>query len=258
MRPNQILKELLPPVAIRAARSIVGKNGASGGQSAGSPQQHQFVRWLRFANAGMLQDGNIAAMSRAIANLPPTGALLEIGSFCGLSTNVLAYLMGKFGVDRPLFTCDKWQFEGAQPGQLLADSSITHDDYREFVRGSYLRNVQTFSRSHLPHTIEAFSDDFFRLWKEAKECTDVFGRSVRLGGPLSFAYIDGNHTYDFAKRDFSNCDAALVQNGFILFDDSSDTDGFEGVRRVIQEIRAAGKYEIVEHNPNYLIKKLTS
>jgi len=88
------------------------------------------VRWLRFANAGMLLDGNVSAMSRATRNLPATGSLLEIGSFCGLSTNV-----------------------------------------------------------------------------------------------------------------------------FILFDDSSDTYAFEGVRRVIQEIRASGRYEIVEQNPNYLVRK---
>lgn len=256
MTAKEALKQVLPPITIRAARLLLGKNGAQNGQAAIPSQEQQFTRWLRFANAGMLLDGNVTAMSRTISNLPPTGSLLEIGSFCGLSTNILTYLMGRHAIDRPLFTCDKWEFEGAQPGQPLAGSSVTHDDYREFVRGSFLRNVQTFSHLRLPHTIEVFSDEFFSLWRDAKICTDVFGRNVQLGGPLAFAYIDGNHTYDFAKRDFINCDRLLVENGYILFDDSSDGYAFEGVGRVIQEVRASGKYEIVEHNPNYLVKKI--
>ena len=50
--------------------------------------------------------------------------------------------------------------------------------------------------------------------------SDVFGRSFQLGGPISFCYIDGNHTDDLAKRDFENCDRYLEKGGFVLFDDS--------------------------------------
>ena len=79
---------------------------------------------------------------------------------------------------------------------------------------------------------------------------------VQLGGKISFAYIDGNHYYDYAKRDFENVDKNLEIGGFILFDDSADTaDKFE-VWRVIDEIKKSGKYEIIKNNPNYLMKKL--
>ena len=84
---------------------------------------------------------------------------------------------------------------------------------------------------------------------------DVLGREIHLGGPISFAYIDGNHSYDYAKRDFENVDAFLETGGFILFDDSSDGSGW-GVCKVIDTIKHNNRYEIVAANPNYLVKKL--
>ena len=76
-----------------------------------------------------------------------------------------------------------------------------------------------------------------------------------MGGTISFAYIDGNHTYDFAKRDFENADKYLEVGGVILFDDSSDDSIWE-VNKVIEEIKKEGRYEIIIKNPNYLIKKI--
>jgi hypothetical protein len=64
--------------------------------------------------------------------------------------------------------------------------------------------------------------------ERSRSAIDVFGRNVVLGGSLSFCYIDGNHTYGFAKRDFENKDRFLAPGGFIFFDDSGDGSGWEG------------------------------
>lgn len=85
---------------------------------------------------------------------------------------------------------------------------------------------------------------------------DVCGREIQLGGKISFAYIDGNYTYEYAKRDFENADKYLENGGFILFDDSGDNSGWE-VCKVIEEIKQAGKYQVIINNPNYLIKKIS-
>ena len=76
-----------------------------------------------------------------------------------------------------------------------------------------------------------------------------------MGGEISFCYIDGNHTYDFAKRDFENLDPYLELGGLVLFDDSSDLDTF-GLTRLMKEIKRNKKYELVMKNPNYLFKKI--
>jgi len=214
-----------------------------------------FVAWIRFAVPGMLAPGNVAAMEYAITNMPPGNPILEIGSFCGLSTIVLSYMLDKSSKTTPIFSCDKWEFEEQQLGASLGDSpSVTHDVYRGYVKDTFLRSMQTFAANRLPFTIECFSDEFFRRWFANEETVDVFGRSVTLGGNISFCYIDGNHTYEFAKRDYENTDRALVPGGFILFDDSADGSRWE-VNQLVHEIASGHQYELVSNNPNYLFRK---
>jgi hypothetical protein len=217
----------------------------------------EYVNWLTFAVPGMLSPGNVAAVNHVMTNLPKEGAIIEIGSFCGLSTCLISYFRQKLGVKNPFFTCDRWEFEGQQKGRTLGDSpTVTHDDYQKFVRESFLRDVQTFCAGDLPSTIELFSDDFFAAWNAGETRADVFGRTAKLGGPIAFSYIDGNHTYEFAKRDFENVDRSLVKGGFVLLDDSGDESGW-GVCRVVDEIVAGGQYKIIANDPNYLFQKLS-
>lgn len=218
-------------------------------------QTNEFLTWVRFAVPGMLAEGNVDAMTYAVTNMPPDNPILEIGSFCGLSTVVLSYLLDKQSPSSLIFTCDKWEFEGQQPGAPLGDSPfVTHDAYREYVRNAFLRSMHTFAAGRLPHTIECNSDEFFRRWFECEKAVDVFDRSVTLGGQISFCYIDGNHTYEFAKRDFENTHRALVSGGFILFDDSEDGSHWE-VNRLTREIASGHQYDLISKSPNYLFRK---
>ncbi|MDR1275617.1 MAG: class I SAM-dependent methyltransferase [Candidatus Accumulibacter sp.] len=220
------------------------------------PKPCEFIDWLKFANPGMLENGNLYCIEYAIEHLPSSRPLIEIGSFCGLSTNLISFYLQKNGKTNPLITSDKWIFEGSEnPQKLLEGSTITHGEYRTFVKESYIRNISFFSRDCLPYTVEKLSDDFFAAWKAGMLETDVLGRQIQLGGLISFAYIDGNHSYENAKRDFENVDSILETGGFILFDDSADSSEWE-VRRVISELKRGSRYEVVAANPNYLVKKL--
>lgn len=218
--------------------------------------KHDFIEWLKFANAGMLDEGNIYCFEYAIKNLPSDSPIVEIGSFCGLSTNLISFYLKKFNKTNKVISCDKWIFEGAEsPDEFLDGSSITHKDYKKFVKETYIRNISFFSKDALPYTLEQFSDDFFKLWDDEKLETDIMDREIKLGGKISFAYIDGNHTYEFAKRDFQNVSKNLENGGFILFDDSSDHSEWE-VSELIDEIKKDSRFEVVINNPNYLIKKI--
>lgn len=215
----------------------------------------KYMDWLTFANAGMLTRGNVYCFDYAIRNLPSTSPIVEIGSFCGLSTNMITYLKRRNNVENPLVTCDKWVFEGASTGRLLDDSlNISHEEYRNFVKDTYIRNVRMFSREDLPYTIELFSDDFFKAWSVRERMQDIFGREFSLGGGISFCYIDGNHTYDFAMRDFVNADNYLEAGGFLLFDDSADGSDWE-VCKVVREVFRTKRYDLVAKNPNYFFCK---
>lgn len=51
-----------------------------------------YVNWLCYANAGMLHRGNLYCFDYAIRNLPSEAPIVEVGSFCGLSANLLTLL----------------------------------------------------------------------------------------------------------------------------------------------------------------------
>lgn len=218
-----------------------------------------YITWLRFANAGMLSRGNYYCFDYALKNIPNDIPIMEIGSFCGLSANILYYYKQKNEKNNKLFTCDKWCLEGVFESQQLPNSDISYAGYSEFVKSSFITNTRMFSPKDIPYTIEMFSDEFFEAWQGMRELKDVHGRQVKLGGEIGFCFVDGNHSYEGIKKDFLNTDKYLIDGGFILFDDStrSRTDNM-GAQRVMQEIIESGRYELVRENPNFFFKKLKS
>jgi len=213
----------------------------------------EYITWLSFANAGMLEKGNLYSIDYAISHLPSAAPILEIGSFCGLSTNVIAHFKRKHGVSNPLITCDKWEFENVNGRPQIADSPVLFSDYKTLVKDSYVRNIGVFSRDDLPFTLEMTANEFFDAWKGEKNGVDVLGRSRKLGGSFSFCYIDGNHTYEYAKQDFLNCHKYLENGGFILFDDSTLTEFT--LHNLMPEVVASGRYRLVAQNPYHLFQK---
>jgi predicted O-methyltransferase YrrM len=218
--------------------------------------QDEYITWLCYANAGMLERGNLHSMDYAISHLPSVAPILEIGTFCGLSTNVITHFKRKQGVRNPLITCDKWEFENVNGRATIAGSPVRFADYKAFSKESYIRNIGLFSGDDLPFTFEMTSNEFFDAWKEQRNCADVLGRGRVLGGPFSFCYIDGDHTYEYAKQDFLHCDEYLEDGGFILFDDSTLTEFT--LHKLMPEVMSLGRYRLIARNPNHLFQKLGS
>src|SRR6516164_5638066 len=92
----------------RALRKVASVIGPTTGQI---DIAYEYVKWLCFANAGMLDRGNLYLMDYAINQLPSNAPIVEIGSFCGLSTNLLTHYKRKHKRTNRLVTCDKWDFE---------------------------------------------------------------------------------------------------------------------------------------------------
>ena len=216
----------------------------------------EYVTWLCYANAGMLERGNLYLIDYAVGHLPSSAPILEIGTFCGLSTNVITHFKRKHGVSNSLITCDKWEFENVNGRPRIADSPVLFSDYKTFSKDSYIRNIGLFSREDLPFTFEMSANEFFEAWKEQMNCADVLGRTHKLGGPFSFCYIDGNHTYEYAKQDFLHCDSYLENGGFILFDDSTLPEF--SLHNLMPEIMTMGRYRLVAQNPYHLFQKVGS
>jgi Methyltransferase domain len=240
-----IVRALTPPIFLKMLRS----------RYACLPLEYsEFLAWMGFINPGMLQRGNMELFSYCVERLPSNAPLVEIGSFAGLSLNHLIYFVRRAGRTNPIFSVDEWKFEGAQPGQLIKGSKISFDAYRDHVIETFRRNVLLFSSDRLPHHIELSSDQFFAAWHKRETRQDYFGNTAALGGPISFAYIDGDHSYQQSKRDFENVDRYLEVGGFIVFDDSADYSGC-GSERTAQEASTWKSYELVAKNPNYCLRK---
>jgi len=217
--------------------------------------QDEYVTQLCFINAGILEKGNLHSFDYAISHLPSAAPILEIGSYCGLSTNLLTYFKKKHHVVSPLVTCDKWAFQESPDGgqTYVGESSVLKKDLERFARDSYVRNIKMFSADDLPFAFEMTSDEFFASWQARESTTDILGRAYTLGGPLSFCFVDGNHTYEFVKRDFLNCDTFLDVGGFILFDDSTLLK--DDVYKIMPEVMATGRYKLAAKNPYHLFQK---
>ena len=214
------------------------------------------LAWIRFLNPGMLDQGNVWQFDRAIKEMPPKGAVVEIGSFCGLSLNHITHLMEKHSRRNPVFSVDAWNFEGFSLSEkVFAGTHIESGPYRELVMETFTRNLLLFSGTRLPHHIRLDSDHFFDAWQNGRELPDHFGRSVRLGGPIAFAYIDGDHSYEQSWRDFENIDRHLVPGGFIVFDDSADWTDW-GSHHAAKKAARLPNYELIGRTPNYCIRKI--
>jgi hypothetical protein len=214
-----------------------------------------FIKWLGFANAGMMDPGNLDLIDHAFARIHSDAPMVEVGSFCGLSANTLTHFKRRYHIKNPLITCDKWDFENdTKDRDQIGNSPVKFSHYKAFVRASFIRNIQLFSPDDLPFTVEVKSDEFFAMWKDRRNVTDVLGRCLVLGGPISFCYIDGDHTYEGVRQDFLNCDRWIEAGGFILFDDSNSKEF--GVWRLMREMEANHRYSLISTRPNHLFQKL--
>ncbi|MEI7977520.1 MAG: class I SAM-dependent methyltransferase [Bacteroidota bacterium] len=188
-----------------------------------------FIKRIRtlLIGEGMLHDGNIPLIETAIKNMPNNGNVIEIGSYGGLSTNLIIYLMQKHKRNNTMLNCDAWIYEGfndqIKNNILHIDGrvDVLREDYSNYMKKAFINATKFISIKNLPHSFHMKSDLFFSKWNKQETETDLFGREVKLGGEISFAYIDGGHSYEVVLNDFENVANHLVIDGFMLIDDSA-------------------------------------
>ena len=210
---------------------------------------------------GMLHEGNIYLMDYAIQNMPNEGIVFEIGSYAGLSTNVILHLLNKYNKKHLLIGCDAWIYEGSKDhvgttyNYIDGNDTITRTEYVAYIKNAFINAINLLHPNTRPYTCHLTSDAFFKNWNTTNEFTDVFDRTFGIHQEISFCYIDGNHSYEQTKKDFENVVSKLKLNGFILIDDSAKYMNF-GSAKFIKEIKKNDRFKIIDNNPNYLIQKI--
>jgi len=211
---------------------------------------------------GMLKEGNIYLMDFAIQNMPDEGIVLEIGSYAGLSTNVILHLLENHNKNNTFVGCDAWIYEGFNDYKIKSNkfidgsNKISRIEYCNYIKRAFINSINLLHPNRKPYTCHLTSDAFFNIWKTDNKFTDVFNREFKINEEISFCYIDGNHSYEQTKNDFENVGSKLKTNGFILIDDSAKFMNF-GSSKFINNIKKDKNYKIVDSNPNFLIQKIS-
>lgn len=201
-----------------------------------------YIDWMKIGVIGWCTDRNIEIIDQCIAELP-SGAVVEIGSYCGLSMSVIAHAMRLHQKKNYFYTVDDWYFEGYQKDTSVSNV-FTTDEWRAHTEEMF-KLAEKLAIKNIPHShLKKNSNEFFEAWEKNEKIIDLKGKTIQLGGEIAFAYIDGDHSYEQSKKDFLNADKFLVPGGYIFFDDSTDNVGF-GCKDIAKEVEHLPNYELV-------------
>ena len=141
--------------------------------------------------AGWLTEGQAAMLADAAAGVPPSGAIVEIGSFQGRSTIVLAAA----APDATVVAIDPHAGNDRGPGEIDGFAAEAAADRAAFERNLEQAGVRDRVR-HVP----AFSADAHAV----------------VPGPIDLLYVDGAHGFTPARADLHDWGARVVDGGGLL------------------------------------------
>ncbi len=127
---------------------------------------------------GFLMEAEARLLGTIAACAPAGGTIVEIGSFKGKSTVMLAKVTAHYGLGR-VVAIDPHNFNSDELAGFKTGPEAT--SYREF-----LGNLETAGVAGQVEVHRAYSTDVAREWSR----------------PIGFLWIDGDHSYKGAKADF--------------------------------------------------------
>jgi|GEM_PF-2562886 len=155
----------------------------------------------------------------AVAAAPLGPDYLEVGSYCGKSTVVIATALRDAGARRILYAVDP---HGNFPeGRHETSLPILEENLRSRGLEPWVRIVQARS-------------------------TDV-----RVDGEYALVFIDGDHSYESVAADVAHFRDAIAPGGFLAFHDYSRY--WPGVRTVVQRVLAEGAFDFVSNRGGLIV-----
>jgi predicted O-methyltransferase YrrM len=175
-----------------------------------------------------------------------SGDIIEIGSWCGRSSSVLAMSAKMTGVEQV----------------VCVDLFPNKNDWKLNSDGSYSLSINIDGRDYkanIDQTIweKPFKNDILPVYNDNDNLFETFSRNIRKSGceelittirgdsfdikknvdpffKCKFAFIDGDHDYKAVCNDIKNVEKYLVPGAWICFDDAFSS--FEGVNKAIREL----------------------
>lgn len=166
---------------------------------------------------GFLLEGEARLLGTIAACTPATGAIVEIGSFKGKSTVMLAKVAARYGLG-PVVAIDPHNFNNSELVDFRANPESSSLE-------EFLSNI---ARNNLGNQVEihrAYSSQVAALWNQ----------------PIRFLWIDGDHSYSGAKSDFDSFIRHLNPHGIVALHDALHE--FAGPIRVfVEEILRSDRF----------------
>ena len=150
---------------------------------------------------GWMSDEQIVELHRAAAATPADGRIVEIGSFRGRSTIVLA-TSAPSGVE--VVAIDPHAGNDRGPQEIEGFTALAEDDHDRF-----LANLAAAGVGDRVRHVRRFSDQAHR---------DV-------GGDIDVLLIDGAHRFGPARRDIHDWGARVLPGGVLLIHDAFSSIG---------------------------------
>jgi MMP 1-O-methyltransferase len=158
---------------------------------------------------GFLLEDEARLLGMIAACVRCDGSIVEIGSFKGKSTVMLATVAKHYGLG-PIVAIDPHNFNSAE-----LQEHRTNPESSSY--GEFLRNLETAGVSDHVEPHRAFSGTIASGWNR----------------PIRFLWIDGDHSYQGAKTDFDGFSPYVTPHGIVAFHDALHE--FAGPLRVFVE-----------------------
>lgn len=147
------------------------------------------------------------------------GPLLEIGSYCGLSTLWLAQAARERGT--VVFAVDHHRgSEEHQPGEFFHDPDLLDEEGRFDSFPEFRRNIRQYQAEDVVIPIVSRADTLARHWRTL----------------LGLIFIDGGHSLDTAIADYRGWAGQVAPGGLLVIHDVFDNaqDGGQAPRTIWQ------------------------
>ncbi len=167
---------------------------------------------------GHSDDQKIAALATVAARLPK-GDIVEIGSKAGRSAFVLGWLARRYDIGT-LLCIDPWSRDAAS--RQVESSAIVRqhagDNDYDLIFECYISNMLAYLYGTVNY-IRKTSDEAVSIYR-ADRCIETveLGR-VEYTGRIACLHVDGNHDYEYARRDIRQWSEWLLPGGWLIVDD---------------------------------------
>jgi len=160
--------------------------------------RHRLLLQVMRQIKGWLSDSEAVALYRAVGTCNPPIVAVEIGSWYGKSSVMIAAGI-RDGGGGILYAIDP--FEGSDGYSVLRTGQRRATDFLD----PFLQNMNHAGLAGLVRPIRGYSYDVVGNWST----------------PIDFLFIDGDHDYDAVKRDFEDWAPHLREGGIIIFHDTN-------------------------------------